>query len=879
VLSRQIVCGLWCFWAALLAPGVFARAQQRGVEQSASQIKIEIPVAWRVDFKKVEPGSSNSVPVEFYVYERGVRQPQPEKRSNTADVLELPPIRIRDQLHPELLKLLRVDGMKCKFEASKDSGILGRRPMQQLGAADVIDVRIKVPGEKNDEDKPGWIEIKVPERISIENDGTVAVSIHEWNGLRARVGAGVFTGSLTFVLSNEDLHGGEPIRIIQPLTIVIAGSRLMSAAMEWKDIKPESGEQALRAGMRPISHVEIESLETDASENTAGLDPGWWVEFSEKVADRPDILLARLPLPIRDNKTSEGAVFRLAASGDDWCWDTVVEPPDGYRRVEDWNNEVILQRVNDQPKPFNEVEHVRLGHHTIKTYLPVLFRPGTLQAEVFWGPTPTGDDLVRARNGGMAESTTRRRLKPIPILSGFRASTDMPVTGEDFWIWAVVDLASISDQNPTPPDELYADLLKEDSANKKWDHVDYIVLKKQLGDSVEPNLLRYRAIYRFGDGKTGNYKIKLYTGAELQISESQTIKPPTEGLKAALGTAELPLRVFLEGETAENAPKFRWETPLKVFLDHQPFWWMWVDEPGFTKPYDNNRDPVDNSLTTKHALSFRWQAQPNDKLMGLRYRGIYHDQTKDKPQNAEDDQGQAPTLEPTVLGVKYDQNQPTNPKIGMTEWGSDSGESGDASNKFVEETAFLELKNQGAQGPWRYFEFHVGLPPGSDEQKAKARSDGQKNGPEPLAARFLITGIESDGRPIGRVYTRRFAVTVENFWDELWQVVSWHWVALVALVLAFVIGILRRRATKRKRKAARAAQAAQNEMASASHGEENLLSGLHPAPPDYELDQPAQPAAPSPTPPAPPSPRAAPEPSYLDNLHSDEDTGGSSYLD
>jgi hypothetical protein len=858
---------------------VFARAQQRTDDQSGSQIKIEIPVAWRIDFKKVEPGSSNSVPVEFFVYERSARNPQPDKRSNTADVFELPPIRIRDELHPELLKLLRADGMECKFEASKDSGILRRRPSQQLGAADVIDVRIKVPGEKNDEDKPGWIEVKVPERISIENDGTVAVSIHNWNGLRARVGAGVFTGSLTFVLSNKDLHGGEPIRIIQPLTVVIAGSRLMSAAVEWTDKKPESGEQVVRAGMRPISHVDIESVEADGPDSTGGLDPGWWVEFSEKVTERPDILLARMPLPIRDNKASEGAVFRLAATGNDWCWDTVTLPPDGYRRAQDWNNEVILQRVSDKPKPFNEVEHVRLGLHTIETYLPDLFRPGALQAEVFWGPTPTGDDSARARNGGMTESTTRRQLKPIPILSGFRASTDMPVTGEDFWIWAIVDLASISDQNLTPPEELSVEVLKEDvSANKKRDHFDYIVLKKQPGESVEPKLLRYRAIYRFVEGKTGKYQIRLYTGPE-QISESQTIKPPPDGLKAELLTAELPLRVILEGETAENAPKFRWETPLKVFLGHQPFWWLWVDEPGFTDPYGNTRDPDDKSLKTKHALSFRWQALENDKLMGLRYRGIRHDQTKDRPQNAEDDQGEAPPLEPTVLGGKYDQDQPTNPTIRMTEWDSEAGDSGYRSNKFVEETAFLELKNQGAQGPRRFFEFHVDLPSGSDEQKEQARTEGLKDGPKPLAARFLITGIDSDERPIGRVYTRRFSVTVENFWDELWQVVSWHWVALAALILAFVIAILRRRATKRKRKAARAAQAAQNEMASASDGEENSLGGLHPAPPDYELDQPGQPAAPGPPPPAPQKPRAAPEPSYLDNLHSEEDTGGSSYLD
>jgi hypothetical protein len=823
-----------------------------------SAIPVDVELPWlRIDFKHDTPGA-DALPIDFY---QGEVHTAATASITPRGLVDLPEISIGHRLDPRLLELLGSDGMTCALETAQ--GVLTRDPRSAAHRAvsDEILWRVRLPGAADHAHDTGWVEVKVPERVSSGNPGTLKLSIHGWSRLRTRVGAGVFRGALLLTLKNARLQGGEPLRLSQPLTVVIAGSRVVAAELEPK------GEKAFRVGTRPVARVEIESVTTAKTAEPDELDPGWWLQLDQTGRDGPPCL-ARFPLPFRENKAAGSVLFRMGEAGDDRCWDT-VETPDGYYRDENWKNEVILQHVersSKQPAPGD----VSVLRYTISTYLPDCFQTGTIEGEVSWDPTATGKPVPRHPDRPAGEVATSKLLGPIEVLSGLRASTDMPVTGEIFWVWAVIDLGAIPNGESLAeglPRELSADVWKDDAASKEWKVSRSVQLVRQEPSPIEPKVVRYRndpdAELLLTLEKTGRYKIKLATGNE-PTPEGQPRTAPPKELIALLADAEVSLRVVLEGEA--EAPRFDREHPLKVFTDRQPFWWGFTGEPGFTPPHENVRDPEPGQyqVTSTRAIGFRWAASLGDKLMKLRFQGFFHEQT--------DPTDPAPAGEPIAVGKRYDNVQPPNPHLAMI---GRSGDKPDDHEPVAEAADPVDLK-EGADVPRRYYDVHVDL-----NSDSAVRQQARKSGTRPLLARFVVIGIDGEGKPFGRAYVHRFDLAVMSIWDEIGRTLNPEVLGLVVVVLVLGILFLSNRAAKRKRKAraataAAAAQVAQDQSPTATGGDGDYLSGLDPTPPDqHGHDQPVH--HPPPKTPSGPAPAA---PSYLDNLPSGpEDGGGPSYLD
>ena len=282
-MSRKNARVSWFASVAILALGLLLPTARSAVDsQIPTQDRAfdaELP-PWRIDFKKADPGSSEQVPPEFFVYEREDRTPtseKPKSRSDGASELSIP---LGNRLHPKLLELLRDDGITCELELGGGSaGVLTREDSSGAHTkddADLIRLRKLKVGETNDADRSGWIELAVTNTIKKGQDAELKLTIHDWRALRLRVGAGVFTGALTLTLQNRILHNNEKLRIRQPLTLVIAGSRLVPEEREGDATK------TVRVGTRITSRAQIESVETDDTNAANELDAGWWLQLTEE---------------------------------------------------------------------------------------------------------------------------------------------------------------------------------------------------------------------------------------------------------------------------------------------------------------------------------------------------------------------------------------------------------------------------------------------------------------------------------------------------------------------------------------------------------------------------------------------------------------------
>ena len=170
-------------------------------------------------------------------------------------------------------------------------------------------LRIKAPGETTDADPLGLDRNRGPENDHAEEpsgEPRHAEAVDpRLSGLRARVGAGVFRGTLVLKLQNDELHGGTTVRLVQTVTLVIAGSRVVSAKVEPTGTKP------LRVGTKPTVEAVIESVEKVRPDAANELDPGWWLVLNDTERTRNDrpVVLARVPLHIRVKPESAGAFF------------------------------------------------------------------------------------------------------------------------------------------------------------------------------------------------------------------------------------------------------------------------------------------------------------------------------------------------------------------------------------------------------------------------------------------------------------------------------------------------------------------------------------------------------------------------------------------
>ena len=760
-------------------------------------------------------------------------------------------------MHPKLLELLRDDGITCDLEVGGGSaGVLTREDSNGAHSkddADRIRLRKLKVGETNDTDPSGWIELAVTNTIRTGQDAKLKLLIHDWRALRQRVGAGVFTGALTLTLQNRMLHNNEKLRIRQPLTVVIAGSRLVP------DERKDAGTKTVRVGTRLTTRTVIESVEPDDATAANELDAGWWLLLTEEKHDRDagDTVLLRLPLPIRETKDKSNILFRVPQNGGMHCWDTIEEVPElGYRRIDYWKDELILQHRPNRGADLSKWGHVRIHRDEILTYLPACFKPGTLREEVFWDRRSATDNPDRALPG-----RAPRRASSFKVLSGLRASTEMPVTGEKFWVWAVIDLGSDPGKRPALEEALCALVWNEDVTTKGRTLVDTIRLVKQADNPAEPNIVRYLGVHQFQKEQTGSYKIKLFTGDEEQArsasSEQECAVPPKE-LVLALGNAELSLEVTLDGEP--ESPRFTSEHPLKAFVGKVPFW-PWF-EPEFSAPgYDNERSEEGRWVLTKQAMSFQWPSAPKNETIDLRFQGVFRNQTRD-------------SLQPTELGPKHN-NNPPEPHVAVMGWVGKS-EQNAASPKEVPEQEIIGLK-PGADSR-QVFDLRVDLEKFSDAQLEEARSSDRNRWP--LVARFAMVKLDSGGKPVGRVFSRRVEVLVESFWDELLYVLWSDEVVFGGLILAVLAGIVVRSRRKKARKArvAKALQALEERPQHTAGGEADYGAVLDPMPAAHGRDELMAPSSPQSTQ-APSTSPAPSEPSYLDDPRPGGGDAGPSYLD
>ena len=793
---------------------------------------------WRADFKKADPGVPDvNQPPPLYLVRENNRKLETLK-PDTEGVVKLPEVPIKAELHERLLEVLGDDGLRCVLE--KSSGVLTRTP--------------RSPSHQPEDDIPlliaedpaigaGWVEVNVPGKITKDQPGAIKLSIHGWKELSRRVGAGVFSGSLTLVLSNKVLQDGEPIRVSQPITIVISGSRVISVDV------PKS----LRVGLKPGVRVELESVElVDTVEQDAPheLDPGWWLQLDEP---RKQNVVARLPLPLPYPATDPAGkvIFRISEKEldrkwmtDDRGWDTIEVPRQlGYELADEWKDQLILQRIErlEQAADLSPLPHVRVQRHAVSTFLPACYKPGSLEGLVYWNPSTTDRTVPSDPVDPRKEIASRKSLGTIAVASGLYVSTDMPISGEIFSVW--VDLSQEMPPEKMPA-ELTVDVVFEDAATRESIPLKPITLVRK---PVESTLARYQGQGAFD--VPGHYKIKLNRGGE------QNPLPPEW---PDLSQAELPMTVLIEGE--KDAPPFEDDSPLKVFTDGEPFWWV-SGEPGFPSSYKNDRRPSGYHVNTNQAMSFRLAPGQNYQSMKLRYEGIFFDPTSND--------------QPTVAARRYE-GTPPNPGLKLISFVDETGVPLPSPEEGIDEGKLIPLK-EGEAGSRKYFDLNVDLKKLSSSQRDKLRSEGNQL----RLARFVFMGLDAKDRPVGRVYSRRFKVAVRSQWDEFWDKVDPTVLALIGLLLVILIVILykrRRRELERKRKA-RAAQAAHDlhttTSTSATGHDRDYFSGLETMVDEHE----PPPSPPSKTPKGPTNPPPKAEPSYFDDPGHGEDGAGSKYLD
>lgn len=662
---------------------------------------------------------------------------------------------------------------------------------------------------------------------------------------------------MTWTLRNPNIQGGETLRLNQPLTVVIAGSRVVSAELG------TPGSKTFRVGTRPRATVELESVEVGSSP-TGRLDPGWWLQLFQKTRKGGDLVLARLPLPFELGKATEPDVFPMPDDPSSRFWDAAGMPA-GYDRVEDWKDELIFQRLVPGSNLTGR-DQVRIHRHTVITDLPDCFRPGELRG------------VVSRKSDASAAAVASKALGPVDVLSGLRASTDSPLTGETVEVEAVIDLGAAPYSRTKPealPEVISAEVWKKDPGSRKLAPAGSVDLQiqRQADPLNKPELVRYLGdLGREDDafGEPGEYQLRFYTGERASPEAEPTpagprIKTaPPGGWVGDLRDVTLTLRVLVEGNP-EPTP-FDSDNALKVFTDLQPFWWV-SGEPGFPAPFENERTPRGTDpgqgkfqVVTAQALGFRWPESGDAKSMSLRYQGVFHDPARGDP--------------PTTVMKRYPNGVAPNPNVEVRRWGGDSGLTAEAARE-VGRGEFTPLN-----GSRQYLDIHVDLNALDAAQRDRARKPEER----PLLARFAVVGIDRGGRPFGRVFHRPFVVSVRSLWDELGDAVPWEVVVLVAAILAFAVVVLYKRFAKKTRKA-HAPRPTHDPSETGPTDEGDYLSGLGPTsdgPDHHRHARPATPPASDAHPGAPPPPSSpTQEPRYVEGDLSEPggDAGGPSYLD
>jgi hypothetical protein len=261
------------------------------------------------------------------------------------------------------------------------------------------------------------------------------------------------------------------------------------------------------------------------------------------------------------------------------------------------------------------------------------FKLGKHEAVVFWDPRTAGKTVPRDLADPAREIAARRSTGPMVVASGLEVSPALPVTNEIVVVSLAIDTKidlTREEAFAKTPEQLSAEVWTLDGASKEWVYKTSVELGRRGADSDEPTVARYRGEdLRFDS--PGYQKIKLSYAGDRPVGES-TSKPPPPREWGDHRNLEVFVRVAIEGEG--DAPSLEDDSPVKVFTDGQPFWWLW-GEPGFADPYKNERPPTGSQTNTNQATSFRVAPGQNFQSLKLRFQGLFFDSSSnDQPVDA-----------------------------------------------------------------------------------------------------------------------------------------------------------------------------------------------------------------------------------------------------
>lgn len=703
---------------------------------------------------------------------------------STGGVGVLAEVGLDDLLPAPTLELFADVPLECGVEG----GVLARLSAEGQGAAD----RVVVGGPNTAAaataaGAPGWVEATVSATASPADSGRLSLKVHDLQPLVERVGAGVFRGDLTLVLKNPRLQGGRPVRIRQPIVLVVPGGRLISAETT------SEGGPGLRLGSTPRVEVVVETVEHAGPRAPGEQAPGWWLQLG---MDRGGQDLVRLPLPMPVSKPEKeggaaGPVFLTSADGKTRAWDTADALPPGFSRGDDWKDQLVLQTVETTPVRL-DLPGLAVRRETVRTYLPPCPQPGTLRGEVGWRPAGRPDATAAAAAAtASGDSNTHRTLGPIAVGSGFLASTELPLAGEPFWLWAAVDYRGTAGADrlvDEAPEALSVDVQKLGGGGQPNEARDPWVLYKY---ATEPGVAWYRGECVVGgtggrpDADFGTFTARLAPELPVESGAGGPVPPP---LAAALAGAEANFRVLIQGGAGPPPEEAQ---PVKVFLGRSPIWWGLFGEPGFDDGHVNVRD--EGSVTSTRAIDFFRTPVGDDPPVQVRFQGLFLDQTTEGG--------------PAAVGARHQNDPATGPKLSVRSWtGLEREGPPDVEQRATVAEGTSMTLTPAAGGPHQYFDLHAdvrGLGPAAQEQA--------RQGVSPLLARFAITGVDAKGRPFGRMYDHRISLAVRTQVDEFWEVVD-PWQLAMGGTAVLVLGwLLFRRGRKKKERAARRERERQRE--------------------------------------------------------------------
>ncbi len=784
--------------------------------------------------------------------------------------LVFPPIAIGAALHENLFEptvLGRSAGesepsLEFRLETSGRPLRLTRKGGNPADPGDTIVLETSGrPGE-------GWIVVGELSRLGRDDRGELSLTLRGADKLLATVGAGIFEGELIFEIRNDRLHDGQQIHLKQPVTLTIAGGRVLPSTVQ---VKPGSAE---RVGQSPEVSVVIEEVGLDSAE--AELDPGWWLEL-----DQDGSPLVKLPLPLRTAPSD--VVFPISrnkpgdAGPQDWAWDPIQVPREPkFELGEDWADPgldaLILQRTQEAPP--QEMGRVRVRRHTITTYLPPLLRVGTIQAYASWRP----NDRARPAEGPRSRSSAKSA-----VASGLAVTPTLPLPGETISVVAAFRPRAGA-KAAEPPEILAAELRRMKVPPQDGDPGEFLGFI-DLNREGPPGALRYRGWTRLPASEpsataTGTYSVRIYHADDPDLND---VEKPEAGAPPdwfeSLKDQRCVIRSVIEGESLATDSD---DLTIQVFTDMVPPWWLVFDPR--PKPPHEFRHPggAGSEVCTNQANSFGLGLAAREDLR-LSFTGLFFASDSDEALTARE--------------VAYP-NDKDSPKIHVLKWQGKSGATHDSSNDVISQnraqaspddpsqTVLLtagksEPKKGGA--PKESESSGFDLPKGEDRlfldfdiditDLPANSSEIEDRRPRLRVARLALVGTDANDRLIGRAYSRRVVVWPRSFWkDEIGSLlVSGDFLAGLAVVLivaALVIRAIRKWLRGRRGERARPASSAQTETNEAPRSR-------HPADSDYFGALDPEPEAPRPAPPPRPEPRP-PEPRPDASYFDDQDPGGAS---